>query len=242
MNVRTALISSALLLAVVGWACEQQGPTSPSALGTPGGGSLGAAGVSLDAPGGVRLASCKNDPDQPKCRDSRQLYEVTFVRGTDIFGGPGVTRAVRGDSIIVDTLKLNLPFFENPGLGLTERDGTACNIERGEKTVRLGMGVPSADPDVMNVNFSFPHEGTQHRIGLLGTVPATWPPTSSTFLDTVKQLTAATHFFDWTWSVSVDKKNKNNPKVCTGEGFGITWEIEVKPCGVVPTQGECPRT
>ena len=37
MNVRTALISSALLLAVLGWACEQQGPTSPSALGTPGG-------------------------------------------------------------------------------------------------------------------------------------------------------------------------------------------------------------
>ena len=37
MNVRTALISSALLLAVLGWACEQQGPTTPSALATPGG-------------------------------------------------------------------------------------------------------------------------------------------------------------------------------------------------------------
>ena len=36
MNVRTALISSTLLLAVLGWACEQ-GPTSPSALGTLGG-------------------------------------------------------------------------------------------------------------------------------------------------------------------------------------------------------------
>ena len=45
MNVRTALISSALLLAVLGWACEQQGPTSPSALGTPG-------GVTVDAAGG----------------------------------------------------------------------------------------------------------------------------------------------------------------------------------------------
>ena len=33
MNGRTALISSALLLAVLGWACEQQGPSSPSALG-----------------------------------------------------------------------------------------------------------------------------------------------------------------------------------------------------------------
>ena len=40
MNVRTALISSALLVAVLGWACEQ-GPTSPSTLGTPGGGQPG---------------------------------------------------------------------------------------------------------------------------------------------------------------------------------------------------------
>ena len=56
MNVRTALISSALLLAVLGWACEQQGPTSPSALATPGGVSLGAAGgVSLGAASGAIL-------------------------------------------------------------------------------------------------------------------------------------------------------------------------------------------
>ena len=50
---------------MLGWACEQQGPTSPSALGTPGGSSLG--GVTLDGGGGVRLASCKKEPDQPKC-------------------------------------------------------------------------------------------------------------------------------------------------------------------------------
>ena len=72
MNVRTALISSALLLAVLGWACEQQGPASPSALATPGGGSLGAAGgVSLDAPGGAILGvkkDCENKPeDDPRC-------------------------------------------------------------------------------------------------------------------------------------------------------------------------------
>ena len=69
MNVRTALISSALLLAVLGWACEQQGPASPSALSTPGGVSLGAAsGVSLDGGGGVRLAvDCDKKPDNPNC-------------------------------------------------------------------------------------------------------------------------------------------------------------------------------
>ena len=37
MNVRTALISSSLLLAVLGWACEQQGPTSPTRSLTPSG-------------------------------------------------------------------------------------------------------------------------------------------------------------------------------------------------------------
>ncbi len=53
MNVRTALISSALLLAVLGWACQQQGPASPSALGTAAVVSLGAdGGVTLDAAGG----------------------------------------------------------------------------------------------------------------------------------------------------------------------------------------------
>ena len=81
MNVRTALIPSALLLAVLGWACEQ-GPTSPSALGAPGGGSLGAAGgVSLDAAGGVRLAvDCTKKPDNPNCNggggeDSGSLFK-----------------------------------------------------------------------------------------------------------------------------------------------------------------------
>ncbi len=68
MNVRTALISSALLVAVLGWACEQ-GPTSPSALGTPGGSSLG--GVSLDAAGGAILGAnppCVDDDERPQCK------------------------------------------------------------------------------------------------------------------------------------------------------------------------------
>ena len=67
MNVRTALISSALLLAVLGWACEQQGPTSPSALSTPGGAT---GGVSLDAAGailGVKPGACPGD--HPSCPD-----------------------------------------------------------------------------------------------------------------------------------------------------------------------------
>ena len=71
MNVKTALISSALLLAVLGWACEQQGPASPSALGTPGGVSLGAAsGVSLDAASGAILGvKEKTCPGHPSCKD-----------------------------------------------------------------------------------------------------------------------------------------------------------------------------
>ena len=87
MNVRTALISSALLLAVLGWACEQQGPASPSALGTPGGSSLG--GVTLDGGGGVRLASCKKEPDQPKCNGGgdgggggKKTFQATMTTDT----------------------------------------------------------------------------------------------------------------------------------------------------------------
>ena len=45
MKVRTALISSALLLAVLGWACEQGSPTSPtSSLTPPGAPATGAQG------------------------------------------------------------------------------------------------------------------------------------------------------------------------------------------------------
>ena len=73
MNVRTVLISSALLLAVLGWACEQQGPASPSALATPGGGSLGAAGgVTLDAASGAILGvkpDCAVDATHSSCKD-----------------------------------------------------------------------------------------------------------------------------------------------------------------------------
>ena len=65
MNVRTALISSALLLAVLGWACEQQGPTSPSALGTPGGGSLGAAGGVSIGPDGLPILTAKGGRGKP---------------------------------------------------------------------------------------------------------------------------------------------------------------------------------
>ena len=87
MNVRTALMSSALLLAVLGWACEQ-GPTSPSALG---GGSLGAAGgVSLDAASGVVLGVRPNcpDPDDPRCEpkgDGTTTFEATIIIGDSGF-------------------------------------------------------------------------------------------------------------------------------------------------------------
>ena len=80
----------------------------------------------------------------------------------------------------------------------------------------------------MNVGFGFLFNGTKHRIGLLGTVPDTWPPTSP---ETVTEFPDGDSFFNWNWSVSVDKKNKNNPGVCTGEGFDIKWAIRVAPCG-----------
>ena len=105
MNVRTALISSALLVAVLGWACEQQGPTSPSALGTPGGGSLGAAGgVSLDAPGGAILGvkpDCAVDDTHSSCKDEdsdggKFVAEITNKSHTSspaftVFPDPTVT-------------------------------------------------------------------------------------------------------------------------------------------------------
>ena len=84
MNGRTTLISSALLLAVLGWACESDSPTSPSALGTPAGGSLNTAGGdSREAAGGVsrgaagRVISgvkgggkgCVEGDTRPKCNE-----------------------------------------------------------------------------------------------------------------------------------------------------------------------------
>ena len=60
----------ATLCAVFAWACEQQGPTSPSALGTPGGVNLDAAdGVSQDAAGRVTslAVDCVAKPNHRKC-------------------------------------------------------------------------------------------------------------------------------------------------------------------------------
>ena len=92
MNVRTALISSALLLAVLGWACEQQGPASPSALATPGGGSLGAAGgVSLDAAGGaiVGVKPCDDPPCKPKDDGGKKTFVATMTTDTGFPDGTG---------------------------------------------------------------------------------------------------------------------------------------------------------
>ena len=80
MNVRTALISSALLLAVLGWACEQ----GPSALGTPGGAILE---VKKD---------CEASPDDPRCEPKdgggKTKYEAIITIGDSEFSQP--TRTV----------------------------------------------------------------------------------------------------------------------------------------------------
>ncbi len=115
MKVRTALVLSALLLAVLGWACEQ-GPTSPSALGAPGGGSLGAAGgVSLDAAGGVISGlkpTCDTKPGHPSCKDE-EIPTYTVTVAGDITGGPYNTNHDLGVVVVKDSFVMDISFFQN---------------------------------------------------------------------------------------------------------------------------------
>ena len=123
MNVRTALISSALLLAVLGWACEQQGPTSPSALGTPG-------GVTVDAAGGVILGVKPNCEAGPPCKDEDppeddpQLFDITITS----FDIPAAVQRTSGPGDIFDNdFALNLNFFNDLA------NGPAGDCALGEK-------------------------------------------------------------------------------------------------------------
>ena len=116
MNVRTALISSALLLAVLGWACEQQGPTGPSALATPGGGSLGAAGgVSLGAASGAILGvkkDCVNNPNDRRCKPTEEDPEFEVTVTGDISGGPQLSTRSVPKGLLLEGFELDLTFFQ----------------------------------------------------------------------------------------------------------------------------------
>ena len=204
MNVRTALISSALLLAVLGWACEQQGPTTPSALATPGGGSLGAAGgVSLDAAGGAISGVKPTCPgDHPSCKDEeptvRPTYTVTVTGG---ISGSGDSTPVRGDEIIVNFLTLDLTFFQGK---------VTCALGTNLETSEEGTLTILAGDDHLHLGFSFVHNEADHHIDFRATKLPIWPPTAGNdgFLEDL----------NGEWALTT--KGKNHQDGCTGEGGG----------------------
>ena len=169
MNVRTALISSALLVAVLGWACDQ-GPTSPSALGTPGGASLGAAGVSLDAAGGVMLAvSCEDKPSHPQCRSLGQRFNVTLTG--DISGSGDTTPVKTPENISVQSFDLPLTlrnFFAN----VTCVGPSIVGVAEGAGLFIFG----DSESDHLRLSFKFTHNDADHWVQLLAIVPEDWPP------------------------------------------------------------------
>ena len=141
MNVRTALISSALLLAVLGWACDQ-GPTSPSALGTPGGGSLG--GVSLDSAGGaivgVKPGACQANPPHPSCggdKDPEPLFTLDLAddmltTGIDVTLDRDTDRLLRfGNNSGLDITQPIEMAFSAPTLALALSGDSDCDVMAG---------------------------------------------------------------------------------------------------------------
>ena len=164
MNVRTALISSALLLAVLGWACEEQGPTSPSALGTPGGVSLGAAGGVSIGPDGLPILTAKDkgcpESQHPSCKPDEdgdlQRFDVTF--SGDISSATQTTNGSKEGCCLVKNFMLDLgTFFEGKLM---------CGISdiTGPKTGTLVIFEPSAgDHPLINLSL-FTHAGIQQLL------------------------------------------------------------------------------
>ena len=219
MNVRTALISSALLLAVLGWACEQ-GPTSPSALGTPGG---AAGGVSLDAAGGAIVGvkpDCADEGTHPSCKEQetevptyriRVFGDICSLPTADcrLEGGPYNTNHHLGAVIVKDIFQMDISFFQN----------------------KVTCGGNPLPPVVVEARFSltsfaipqlllfFEHNDVEHWIESLSDVGEDWVPTGIGQEVTVKDLNGQ-------WEVRTrGKKNQNG---CTGEGGGINWTATVE--------------
>ena len=206
MNVRTALISSALLLAVLGWACGQQGPASPSALGSPGGSSLG--GVSLDAAGGAIVGvkpDCP-DPDDHRCKPEEPTENPTYtVKVTgDIFSVGGVdglyeTNHPSGSFTVTDIHKTDISFIW---------DEVTCGREPRLPTVLTGSFslTPFMIPSLLQ---NFEHNGAGHWFEALSILPVPWPPTVPNVPVTVTDKNGE-------WVVAT--KGKNHRDGCTGAG------------------------
>ena len=219
MNVRTALISCALLLAVLGWACEQQ-PTSPSALGTPAGGSLGAAGgVSLDAAGGVILGvmpDCETDDTHPSCKDGEppeddlQRFDVTVTSTSGHISSATQRTNGRGAILVLD-FTLDLKTFFVGKLDNCEATGTRIGAFE-----FLGFDPPF-------ILFQFTHEDIKYGLSLDGTVNdlSNWPPTvTSNFM--MEDPPGNGH-----WEVIA--RGRNHKDGCTGEGDGLVYRATVDP-------------
>ena len=220
MNVRTALISSALLLAVLGWACEQ-GPTSPSALGTPGGGSLGAAGgVSLDAAGGVILGvNCQDKPSHPHCLDLGQRFNVSLTSATGDISGSGDTTPVKTpENISVGSFDLTPLTLGNFFANVTCVGPSIVGEAEGAGLFIFG----DSESDHLRLSFKFTHNDANHWVQLLAEVPFNWPPLAAA----PNPVTLVpTDNGDW----EVKTRGKNSQNGCTGSGGGITWTATIVP-------------
>ena len=228
MNVRTALISSALLLAVLGWACQQQGPASPSALSTPGG---AAGGVSLDAAGGVTVGvkpgvTCPGHPSCPKDEeptdgDLQRFNVIVTSTSGHISSATQTTNGPKG-GLLVKGFTLDLKdFFE---FKLT-CGGTTPPI-LGEQTGNLnGTEGPEGSSGHAVIGLGFTHEGISHDVSLKGIITniGNWPPATGTENSMTENPAG-----DGIWWVDAGGRGHQNG--CTGEGVGIVFTATVVPC------------
>ena len=223
MNVRTALILSALLIAVLGWACEQQGPASPSALGTPGGSSLG--GVSLDAASGVRLAvDCDKKPDNPNCNgggggdDDLQRFDITIAGPHISSATPQTTNGPKG-GLLVKGFTLDLKDFFEFKLTCGGDTPNITGPQTGNVSFLEGSAGSSGHAEF---HFGFTHEGIRQGLSLKGIItdPGNWPPATGTS-------NSMTEDPGGPWKVTAS--GRNHQAGCTGEGVGITWTALIDP-------------
>ena len=98
MKLHVKLLLVATLCAVFTWAREQQGPTSPSALGTPGGGSLGAAGGVSTGPGGLPILTAHGGKGRGGGNKTPAAFQARLTAGGFIFDFSDVTANNRGTS------------------------------------------------------------------------------------------------------------------------------------------------
>ena len=238
MNVRTALISSALLLAVLGWACEEQGPTSPSGLGTPGGAAW-ARPVSAWTPPGLSWGRSRGSaPPHPSCPDEEppeddvQRFDLTLTGG-DIFSVPATITIKAGNGsnpgLLLENVTLDLSFF-NGKLDCGGDTAQITGLQTGNLIILRGSKGKSGYPFI---SFGFTHNGIGHGAALRGLMDISpWPPTMPSTM-TEGPVNNGNGF----WNVD----GGNDQDGCTGEGGapvdqlaaerGIDFLATIVPCG-----------